>query len=175
MRPVMRPVMAGRGSSCDDAGMPRLAWIVLGSLVASGCGGTPSTPVGPGAAPPPPAPADAAPPADAATLDRDLPRLAERSVRMYEAVAALFQATGEDCAAATGELRNLHHAYSDVVIANGKVLHEGRARELKAALAPFDDQFDAAAKQIVGAPTLAKCVHDAAFTKAFDELVGAPP
>ncbi len=161
----------GQRAPCDDAWMRRLAWIVLGSLVASSCGGTPSTPTGPVAT----APTDAALPTDAATLDRDLPRLAERSVRLYEAVAALFQAAGEDCAAATAELRNLREAYSDVVIANAKVLHEGRARELKAALAPFDDQFDAAAKRIVGAPTLAKCVHDAAFTKAFDELVGAPP
>ncbi|MBA3396553.1 MAG: hypothetical protein H0T89_28235 [Deltaproteobacteria bacterium] len=151
--------------------MRRLAWIVLGSLLASSCGSNSSPPAGPITA----APADAGPPADAATLDRDLPRLAERSVRLYEAVAALLQAAGEDCAAATVELRNVQQVYNEVVIANAKVLHEGRARELKAALAPFDDQFDAAAKQIVGAPTLAKCVHDHAFTKAFDELVGAPP
>jgi len=147
--------------------------VVLG-LSAGGCGSA--------RAPVPPPTTGSAAPADAAlapdaplALDRDLPRLAERAVRLYEDVVARFRVVGEDCAAATTALRELQGTYADVVAANAKVLHEGRGRDLKAALAPHDARFDAAAKQLVASPTLARCATDAAFAQAFDDLVGAPP
>jgi hypothetical protein len=150
--------------------MWRVAWF---ALVAVGCGSqTATTPVTTGSAP---APADAAVIADAAPLDRDLPRLAARSVKLYQAILEAFRAAGEDCAAATARLRSLQAEYAEVVAANAKVLYEGRTRDLEAALAPHDAVFDAAARQIMSAPTLAACVRDEPFARAFDELVGAPP
>ena len=156
--------------------MRRLLLIVL-----VGCGTKTSTPAKP--APPP----DAAimdapavvvaetPPAPSGPLDRDLPRLAERSVALYKAVVDAFRSAGTDCAQAAKRLGELRSEYSDVTTANAKVLHEGRARELKAALVKYDETLDAAAREIVGSQTMSKCTNDRAFTKAFDDLVGAPP
>ena len=150
-------------------------------LVLLGCGpkSAPTTP-----SPPPDAAAldapvviapDAGAPSATGPLDRDLPRLALRSVGLYEAVVATFRTAGANCPAATTKLGELRTEYADVTAANAKVLHEGRARELKAALAKYDDKLDAAAKEIVGSQTMSKCTSDRAFTKAFDDLVGAPP
>lgn len=127
---------------------------------------------GPGPARPTPRAPDAAPPT---ALDRDLPRLAERSVKLYEDVAQAFATAGAACPAATARLGELAAAYRDVTEANRSVLHDGRARELKAALAPFDDRLDAAAKAIMQSATMAHCAEQPAFGKAFDDLVGAPP
>lgn len=151
-------------------------------FVLLGCGpkSAPTTPP----PPPPDASIDAAvvigpdatvAPSSTAPLDRDLPRLALRSVGLYEAVVATFRTAGANCPAATTRLGELRTEYADVTAANAKVLHEGRARELKVALAKHDDKLDAAAKEIVASQTLAKCTSDRAFTKAFDDLVGAPP
>jgi hypothetical protein len=116
--------------------------------------------------------------ADAATdapLDRDLPRLAERATRLYQDVVQVFASAGEDCAAATTKLAAMQKTYADVVAANAKVLHDGRAKELRVALEAHADDLDAAARSIVGSPTMKHCSPDHAFTDAFDELVGAPP
>ncbi|MBL0219957.1 MAG: hypothetical protein IPQ07_39585 [Myxococcales bacterium] len=123
-------------------------------------------------APPPSATIDAGTPLP---LDRDLALLAQRSTRLYQDVVAVFASAGGDCAAATAKLGGLQTTYADVVAANAKVLHDGRARELRAALEPHADALDAAAKAIVGSPTMSKCSPDHAFTDAFDNLVGAPP
>lgn len=132
--------------------------------------------------PPPPAqPAEAAPiadaaiAADAAALDQDLPRLALRSLAMYQDVAKAFAVSGEDCAAAATKLGQLAGAYRDVVTANAKVLHDGRAKQLQAALDPHGDAFDGAARAIMQSPTMARCSQDPAFAKAFDELLEPPP
>jgi ABC-type transporter Mla subunit MlaD len=117
--------------------------------------------------------ADAA--VDAAPLDQDLSRLAERSLAMYQDVAKAFAATGQDCAAATARLRQLAAAYRDVVTANAKVLHDGRAKQLRAALEPHDEAFNRSAQAVVQSPTMSSCSRDAAFAKAFDELLEAPP
>jgi len=55
------------------------------------------------------------------------------------------------------------------------VLHAGRAHELRDALAPHQEAFDAAAQAIVKSATLAKCAPDHAFEQTFDRLVGSPP
>lgn len=143
-------------------------WLVL-AIAACGPSAT---------AAPPTTPAPPAPPADAAVplpLDRDLPLLAQRATRLYQDVAQAFGAVGEDCAAATARLGELLQAHADVVAANAKVLHEGRAGELRAALEPHAPVLDAAAKAIVESPTMSRCAEDVAFTDAFDRLVGAPP
>lgn len=130
---------------------------------------------------PPPAPpvAHAAPPADAgvdaAPLDQDLPRLAERSLALYQDIARAFTASGENCSAASARLHELTERYRDVVAANAKVLHDGRAKELRAALDPESDAFDAAAAAVVQSPTMSRCAQDRGFARAFDELVATPP
>ncbi|MEJ7602430.1 MAG: hypothetical protein WKG01_31350 [Kofleriaceae bacterium] len=117
---------------------------------------------------------DAAP-VDAPGLDQDLPRLAERSVKLYQEVQAAFTAAREDCAAAARALESLRERYADVVVANAKILHDGRAKQLRTALQPHEEQLDAAAKAIVQSPTLSACSQDEPFARAFDQLVGAPP
>lgn len=133
-----------------------------------------------GAAPPahqaaPPIIVDAGPPADAGPLDRDLPRLIDRSLAMYRDIAAAFAASGEDCAAATAKLGELAARDRDVVTANAKVLHDGRGAELRAALEPHGETFDASARAIMQSPTLARCAQDPTFARAFDQLFEAPP
>ena len=148
--------------------MTRVLWVALIALIS--CGHPAPAPAPPVA--PPPAPAiDAAVETD---LDKDLPKLASRSTQMYQEVAAAFVAAGEDCAAATAKLTAIQRTYTDVMTAISKVLHDGRARELRAALEPSADALDAAAKQIVDSKTMRKCSPDRAFTAAFD-FIGTPP
>ena len=145
---------------------------VMCLVLAAACSNKPAPPAQPAA--PTPVVADAAVAGDARPLDQDLPRLAERSLALYRDVAQAFAAAGQDCAAATTSLRKLVATYSDVVAANAKVLHDGRARELRTALEPHSDDFDRSAQAIMQAPTMSKCSQDPAFAKAFDELL-APP
>jgi hypothetical protein len=145
----------------------------IGIAAAVACSGKPSPPAqpaGPGAAV-----ADAGAAADAPPLDQDLPRLVERALVMYHAVADALAASGEDCAAATAKLGQLAGTYRDVVVANAKVLHDGRAKQLQTALAPHLEDFDRTAQAIMHGPTIAMCAQNAAFAKAFDELLEAPP
>ncbi len=155
-------------------------WWLVALFAAASCSSHPPAPVAP---PPPPvehespivtpAPAPMSP--GAAELDRDLPGLAQRSVKLFEEVAGVFTQTGEDCPAATTRLGELRVTYADVVRASEAVLHEGRAKELKVALKPYDDRLDVAAKSIMSSKTLPKCSVDPAFARAFDQLVGSPP
>lgn len=129
----------------------------------------------PATRPAPPAPAEQTAAAEPVTLDRDYPRLAERATQLYREVAGVFDVAGENCPAATTKLSELQRTYADVVAANAKILREGRARELRPALAAHEQELDASAKAIVESKTMATCSQDKAFTNAFDELVGAPP
>lgn len=137
--------------------------IALVVLVACSQGPAPSPPVVP--------PSDA--PLVDAPLDRDLPLLAQRSVRLYQDIVAVFGAANEDCAVATVELGKLAKVYADVVAANAKVAQEGRTAELKAALAPHDAVLSEAARSIMQSPTLANCAQDPAFGAAWESLVAA--
>jgi len=76
-------------------------------------------------------------------LDQDLPRLAQRATTLYQEVASAFATAGVDCAAATARLVALQQTYADVIAANAKILHDGRARELRAALEPHAEALDA--------------------------------
>jgi hypothetical protein len=128
---------------------------------------------------PPPITPDAAvalaPDAPTATgaLDKNIPLLAQKSVDLHVAVAAALKVG--DCAAVTTQLVALRTQYAEVTAATEKLLHEGRAKELSTALAKFNDKLEAAAKEIVGSPTMSKCSPDRAFQKAFDDVLGAPP
>jgi hypothetical protein len=108
-------------------------------------------------------------------LDHDYEQLADRAVKLYEDVAELLRTVGEDCEQATAKLNELSAANRDVIAANSKVLREGRAREIKKALAKQEDRFNAAAKVIMESQTISRCAHYSSFTKAFDELVASPP
>jgi CxxC motif-containing protein (DUF1111 family) len=147
---------------------------VIAIAAALGCSGKPPPPAQAAEPTPVAAIADAAA-ADAAALDQDLPRLALRSLVMYQDVAKALAGSGEDCAAAAGKLGQLAGTYREVVTANTKVLHDGRAKQLKAALEPHGEAFDRSAQAIVQSPAMAKCAQDAAFAKAFDALLEAPP
>ena len=146
--------------------------ITIAVMVA--CRGKPP-PAQPVKLPPVAATPDAQLTSDAGPLDQDLPQLALRSVAMYQDIAMAFASSGQDCAAATAKLDRLASTYRDVAIATAKVLHDGRAKQLQAALDPHGDTFDTAARAIMQSPTMAKCSQDPAFAKAFDALLGSPP
>lgn len=140
-------------------------------VLLAACGSSPApAPASPQPVAPTTAPAAAGP----VTLDQNLPVLATRATQLYQSVAKLLTAS-TDCASATTQLQALQAANADVVTANKKVLHDGRAKELRAALEPHAAELDAAAKEIVAAPLMRTCSQDRAFTDAFDDLVGAPP
>jgi hypothetical protein len=146
---------------------------LLAAAAAIACSGSPppTKPTGPT---PVAAPIDAGPD-DAPPLDHDLERLAQRSLAMYRAIAKALGDANRPCSAATAELGQLRDEYHDVPAANTKVLQEGRANELRAALAPHNEEFDRAAQAVLQSPAMSKCHGDRAFTKAFDDLLEAPP
>jgi hypothetical protein len=152
--------------------MSRMCALLLALSIGAGCGGSGKPPSGTGgsAATPDAEPEPSGPPG----LDRDYPQLAERAVKLYEDVAELFRTIGEDCEQATAKLTEIGAANRDVVVANAKVLREGRAKELRQALAKQGDRLDAAAKVIMQSPTLSMCAHYPSFTKAFDDVVATP-
>ena len=143
------------------------------TLFAIALAGCPKSPASPAASPPVQATADAAvaPP----PLEQDLSRLAGRVVQLYQDVASALAAAGTDCAAATAKLRELQPQYAEVTATSARVLHEGRAKEMRTALEPHAEALDAAGKAIATSQTMAKCSSDRAFTEAFDGVIGAPP
>ena len=147
-------------------------WATL-ALVVLGCGH---------AAPaPPPAvvgtthatPAVDARPADA-SLDEDLPRLADRAVELYAQWRRAMEDAQGDCAAATAKVNAVADANADVIAANATILAAGHDRiaALRAALEPHQAELDAAAQAIVQSKTMSACAHDAAFAKAIDRIGG---
>jgi len=156
--------------------MMRALAVGLAALCVAGLAACPpaAAPQPPPAKPTQPTPTPDAPP-PSGQLDQDLPRLAQRATLLYQEVASAFTSAGADCAAATTRLRALQTTYADVIAANAKILHDGRARELRAALEPHAEALDAAAKAIVDSKTMSTCSQDRTFTDTFDELVGAPP
>lgn len=152
--------------------MPRWAWL---ATLAIGCG-HPSAPASPGggAAPAPPI-VDAA--IDAPLpLDQDLPRLAERAVKLYLDWKTALAEAGTDCALATTRLNSIADANADVIEANRTVYRAGheRVKQLRAELARYEPELDGYAKAIVESPTMAKCWNDPAFAQALERLGGEP-
>ncbi|HET9626724.1 MAG TPA: hypothetical protein VFP84_35420, partial [Kofleriaceae bacterium] len=97
------------------------------------------------------------------------------SLAMYRDVAAALAQSATDCAAATTRLHQLATTYRDVALANAKVIRDGRDAELRAALAPHDDELGRAAEAVMHAPTMSACVGDAAFTGALDDVFAPSP
>jgi hypothetical protein len=154
--------------------MSRAPWIVAAAAAAIACSGSP-TPAKPGDSAPVAVVRDAGPAIDAAPLDQDLARLADRSLALYHDIAKAFAESGEDCKTASARLGRLASEYREVTTANTKVLQDGRAKQLQAALDQHGDDFDRAAKTVMQSPTMSKCAKDRAFAKAFDDLLEPPP
>lgn len=147
------------------------------ALLALGCGhaAPPATPP-PGtqhAAHAPDAAIDSAPP----KLEDDLQRLAARALALFQAWQRALVDAGEDCAAATEKLNHLALEYADVIEANVHIAHAGhdKIKQLREALAQYDEQMDAAAEGIAHSKTMANCASDAQFAHAIDRIGGAPP
>lgn len=145
-------------------------WIVIALLAA--CGHTPP-PAEPGTthATPETTPSDAATPL---ALEDDFPRLADRSVAMYQALAKLLGEPSTDCPAVATKLDAIATEYSDAITANAKVLHAGhdKIQKLKTAIEPHQADLDAAANTISASTTMKTCSEQPAFAKAIDRLLG---
>jgi ABC-type amino acid transport substrate-binding protein len=149
-----------------------LRWFVL-AMLASACGHAPPPQDPPGTTHVAAAPADAAPPPG---LDDDPPRLAERSVAMYQALAKLLGEPSTDCVAVAGKLDGIASEYADAIAANAKVLHAGhdKIQRLKTAIEPHQAELDTAAQTIGASSTMKACSEQPAFAKAIDRLLGEP-
>jgi hypothetical protein len=149
-----------------------LAGLAVAAAACGACGSSSAS----GAAPEAPRPvASAAPVVDPGPpLDQDLPKLVERSLALYRDVAAAFDSSGRDCESAISKLHQLSGTYHNVVVANAKVMHDGRATELRTALEPHDAELSAAAGTMVNTVTMRTCTADPQFGRAMDALF-APP
>jgi hypothetical protein len=149
--------------------MMRWAWL---ASFAIGCG-HPSSPVNPGHGSA--TQASNAAPADAPlALENDLPRLAERAVKLYVDWNNALKAAGTDCALATTKMNALADANADVIEANRKLVRGDRERvkAMRAELDKHQAELDASAKAIVESPTMQKCSQDPGFAAALDRLGG---
>ncbi len=146
--------------------MSRWAWL---ATFAISCG-HPSAPAKP-AGGNPPVQAEAGVDAGVA-LDNDLPKLAERSVKLFADWKTALDEAGTDCAAAASKLNALADANADVIEANKKILRGSRDRikALRGELEKYQVELDASAKGIAQSPTMTKCSQDPAFSKAIDKL-----
>ena len=147
--------------------MTRTGWLLVFAI---GCGHPAATPT---TTPVTPAPADAAAPAEA-KLDDDLPKLAERAVKMYQDWERAFAEAGTDCAVATTKMNALADANADLIAANQRLAQAGheKIKAARAELAKHADQIDASAKAVMSGPTMSKCSSDPGFSKALDRLAG---
>jgi hypothetical protein len=134
--------------------MSRRLALVLGLALAAGCGGPrPPATVG-AAAPPPDAPA---------SLADDLPRLAERTAAMFEALATALEGPA-DCAVLTARVQAVMAEHQEVRAATTAVAERERGPDLDTALAPHAARIAAAAGRM--APALRACGGDPAFAAA---------
>ncbi|HTL38699.1 MAG TPA: hypothetical protein VL326_36460 [Kofleriaceae bacterium] len=148
----------------------RAVWL---AAIAIGCG-HPSTPPTTPAGPPAQATVADAPTATPVQLEDDLPKLAERAVKMYQDWQKAFADAGTDCAAATTKMNALADANADLIAANARLTKSGHEK-IKAARAELEKhsaEIDPAAQAIMQGPTMGACSSDPAFGKALDRLAG---
>jgi hypothetical protein len=147
--------------------MTAMRWIVF-ALAAMACGHASPTPAP--VAPPPARVVIAPPPAPPLPLDRDLPRLVDRLLAMYQAIG---DALIGSCDEVTVRLVAL--PFGDVPAAITKVLHDGRGSDLHAALAGHDSRFAELGRRITESPVIASCAGNAVFADALDKVIGGAP
>ncbi len=148
-------------------------WFWLASF-AIACGHPPA----PATQPTEPHVAVAAPPPDAAPapreLDDDLPRLADRAVKLYTDWQRAFADAGSNCADATVRMNALVEANADLIAANRRLVRAGHDK-IKAARAELEKrsaEIDPAAQAIMTGVTMSACKQDAAFNAALEQLAG---
>lgn len=149
--------------------MPRWAGL---ALLAIGCG-HPATPVTQptGGQPAIIVAPDAAVPVP---LDEDLPRLADRAVKLYQDWERAFSAAGTNCADAATRMSALADANADLIAANQRLTRAGHEK-IKAARAELEKrsaEIDPAAQAIMTGPTMSACKSDTAFNAALERLAG---
>jgi hypothetical protein len=148
----------------------KCAWLVV---IAIGCGHPAAPPATPSSPAQPVAPADA-PTAQPVPLDDDLPRLAERAVKLYQDWQKAFADAGTNCAAATEKMNALADANADLIAANQRLTKAGHEK-IKAARAELEKhgaEIDAAAQAVLQGPTMGACKDVPAFNQALDRLAG---
>jgi hypothetical protein len=149
-----------------------MRWAWLASF-AIGCGHPSSPPTTP-AGPPLSGSAADAPAQAARPLDEDLPRLAERAVKMYQDWQRAFAEAGTDCGVATTKMNALADANADLIAANQRLTKSGHEK-IKAARAELEKhsaEIDPAAQAIMQGPTMSSCSGDRAFNRALERLAG---
>ena len=147
-----------------------LRWV---AIFAIGCG-HPAAPASQTTAPQPPVAAapDAAP--APRPLDEDLPRLADRAVKLYQDWQRAFADAGTNCADAATRMTALADANADLIAANQRLTKAGHDK-IKAARAELEKrsaEIDPAAQAIMTGPTMSACKSDAAFNTALERLAG---
>jgi hypothetical protein len=145
-------------------------WLAVVAIVVVSCGHPSAPPATPVDTSSKGAPVDAPP--KERPLDEDLPRLAERAVKMYQDWQRAFAEAGTDCAAAATKMNALADANADLIAANQRLTKAGHEK-IKAARAELDKhsaEIDPAAQAILQAPTMSACKSDPAFNKALERL-----
>jgi hypothetical protein len=138
---------------------------VLALVAAMACKSAPSPSPAP---PPPPRVVEAPPPPPPPPpLDRDPSRLVDRLLAMFTDVPAALVGP---CDGVKAALAGLSDRYADVIAANAKVVSEGRAGELRAAIVARRDEVAAAGRAMMTALTKASCGSDPDFIAAFDKV-----
>lgn len=150
--------------------MSRWSWF---AIFAIGCGhpAAPATQTTPAPAPVTVAPdAAVAPPA----LEDDLPRLADRAVKLYLDWQKAFDTAGTNCADATARMNTLAETNADLIEANHRLMKSGheKIKAARAELIKRSGEIDAAAQTIMTGPTMTACKGDAPFNAALERLAG---
>jgi hypothetical protein len=148
-----------------------LRWAGL-AFLAIGCG----HPAAPASQPTTPQPAVVVAPDAAAPLplDEDLPRLADRAVKLYQDWERAFSAAGTNCADAATRMNALAEANADLIAANQRLSRAGheKIKAPRAELEKRSAEIDPAAQAIMTGPTMSACKSDAAFNTALERLAG---
>lgn len=150
--------------------MSRWAWL---AMFAIGCG-HPAAPATTTVAPQPVAATPDAAPAAPLPLDEDLPRLADRAVKLYQDWQRAFTEAGTNCADAATRMSALADANADLIAANQRLIKAGHEK-IKAARTELEKRsadIDPAAQAIMTGPTMSACKSDAAFNTALERLAG---
>lgn len=107
-------------------------------------------------------------------LDEDLPRLADRAVKLYVDWQRAFGEAGTNCADAAARMNALADSNADLIAANQRLSKSGHEK-IKAARAELEKrsaEIDPAAQAIMTGPTMSACQSDAAFNTALERLAG---
>lgn len=151
--------------------MSRWAWL---AMFAIGCGHPAAPATQPSAPQQPVAAAPDAAPAPPRELDEDLPRLADRAVKLYQDWQRAFGEAGTNCADAATRMNAIADANADLIAANHRLTKAGHEK-IKAARAELEKrsaEIDPAAQAIMTGPTMSACKADAAFNTALERLAG---